>query len=173
MVCTSSVGVVYAWNDLPSTYNILCNPNTTELCIDIYWVMHWYIWAHVHQDGSVTSGDLRNCLGVSGITEKSLVWSYSGSQSPVRSEIPLRPAATLHLRPWHNVKKKRSPSSWRRSNQRLKSFLEKKNSQERQERGTVAVGESQESPVTPINAPPPPPPCWEIVIPWISSVTVW
>ena len=115
----------------------------------------------------------RNCLGVSGITEKSLVWSYSGSQSPVRSEIPLRPAPTLHLRPWHNVKKKRSPSSWRRSNQQLKSFLEKKSSQERQERGTVVVGESQESPATPINAPPPPPPCWEIAIPWISSVTVW
>ena len=79
------------------------------------------------------------------ITSVKLLWKPDVS-SPVQSEIPPRPAAasTLHLRPRHNVKKKRSPSSWRRSNQRLKSFLEKQNGQERQECGTVVIGESQE-----------------------------
>ena len=92
------------------------------------------------------------------ITSVKLLWKPDVS-SPVRSEIPPRPVAPsiLHLRSRHNVKKKRSPSSWRRSNQRLKSFLEKKSSQERQERGTVVIGESQEFPATPINAPQPPP----------------
>ena len=78
------------------------------------------------------------------ITSVKLLWKPDVS-SPVQSEIPPRPAAasTLHLRPRHNVKKKRSPSSWRRGNQRLKSFLEKKNSQEKQEHCTVSLEKSE------------------------------
>ena len=76
--------------------------------------------------------------------------------APIRSEIPPQPATSIsHLGPRAHIKKKRSPSSWRRSKQRLKNFLEKKSSQERQEYGTAVIGRSQESPAAPISAPQP------------------
>ena len=84
------------------------------------------------------------------------VWKPEVVDAPIRSENPPQPATSIsHLGPRAHIKKKRSPSSWRRSKQWLKNFLEKKSCQERQEYATAVIGRSQESPAAPISAPQP------------------
>ena len=90
------------------------------------------------------------------ITSVKLLWKPEVVDAPIRSEIPPQPATSIsHLGPRAHIKKKRSPSSWRRSKKRLKNFLEKKSCQERQEYATAVIGRSQESLAAPISAPQP------------------
>ena len=90
------------------------------------------------------------------ITGVKLLWKPEVVDAPIRLENPPQPATSIsHLRPRAHIKKKHSPSSWRRSKQRLENFLEKKSCQERQEYATAVIGRSQESPAAPISAPQP------------------
>ena len=90
------------------------------------------------------------------ITGVKLLWKPEVDELPARSEFPptvgplcgpVTTSAHLDIPQHKKHNKKRSPSSWRRSKQRLLTFLENK-------KGKEQLGESQDLPATPIRAPP-------------------